>query len=97
MAFLDAGKANYVAYLEWALRLCRPGGLILADNVVRKGSVLAPGDGNESDMRARAFNAALAAEPGVEAMVLQQVGAKGHDGLALAIVRGRSAESAGDP
>jgi predicted O-methyltransferase YrrM len=87
MVFVDADKTGYVAYLEWALRLTRPGSLIIADNVVRGGSVLAPEGGDASARGARAFNAALAAEPRVEAIVLQQVGAKGHDGLAIAVVR----------
>lgn len=87
MVFIDADKINYPAYLEWALRLTRPGGLILGDNVVRGGTVLHPDDSDESALGAAAFNAALAAEPRVEAIVIQQVGAKGHDGLAIAVVR----------
>jgi predicted O-methyltransferase YrrM len=87
MVFIDADKDNYPEYLQWALRLTRPGGLILADNVVRGGGVL-DGDSRDAATRAvRAFNAALAGDPRVEAIVLQQVGVKGHDGLALAVVR----------
>lgn len=87
MVFLDADKANYTAYLGWSLRLLRPGGLILADNVIRGGAVLDPDPADESALGARAFNAALAAEPRVEAIAFQQIGAKGHDGLAMAIVK----------
>lgn len=87
MVFIDADKGNYPAYLSWSLRLTRPGALIIADNVVREGKVLAPGADDESAAAARAFNAALAAEPRVEAIVVQQVGAKGHDGMAIARVR----------
>lgn len=87
MVFIDADKMNYPAYLEWSLRLTRPGSLIVADNVVRGGAVLDPQPDDLSAIGARAFNAALAAEPRVEAIVMQQVGAKGHDGLALALVR----------
>lgn len=92
MVFIDADKGNYTAYLEWALRLTRPGSLIAADNVVRDGGVLDAGGKDEMAQAARAFNAALAAEPRLEAIVLQQVGPKGHDGLALAIVRPRPGE-----
>lgn len=87
MVFIDADKVNYPAYLEWSLRLTAPGSLIIADNVVREGKVLSPAAGDESAIGARAFNAALAAEPRVEAIVVQQVGGKGHDGMAVALVR----------
>lgn len=87
MVFIDADKISYPVYLEWALQLTRSGSLIVADNVIRRGGVIdetAQDDGNRG---ARAFNLALAAEPQVEAVVLQTVGAKGHDGLAIARVR----------
>lgn len=84
LVFIDADKPNYPGYLRWALRLARPGGLIVADNVVRAGEVLAPPD--EFAEGAATFNTALAAEPRVEATLLQLVGAKGHDGLAIALV-----------
>jgi predicted O-methyltransferase YrrM len=87
MVFIDADKGNYPAYLDWTLRVTRPGSLIVADNVVRGGAVLAPDGGDERAQGARAFNAALAAEPRLESVVLQVVGRKGHDGIALAVVR----------
>jgi predicted O-methyltransferase YrrM len=87
VVFIDADKINYPAYLEWAIRLTRSGGLILADNVVRGGTVLNPDAADESAVGAAAFNAALANEERVEAIVIQQVGAKSHDGLAFAVVR----------
>src|ERR1700729_2719326 len=37
LVFVDADKENYVAYLEWAVKLARPGALILVDNVIREG------------------------------------------------------------
>lgn len=87
VVFIDADKANYAAYLNWSLKLTRSGSLIIADNVVRAGAVLAPPAGDDAAAGARDFNLALAAEPRVEAILLQQVGRKGHDGLALARVR----------
>ncbi len=87
LIFIDADKTGYPDYLGWAIRLARPGSLILADNVVREGEVLDPGSTDESVLAARAFNAMLAAEPRLEAVVLQQIGAKGHDGLAMAVVK----------
>jgi predicted O-methyltransferase YrrM len=83
LVFLDANKDDYPAYLDAAARLLRPGGLLLADNVIRKGLVLEPGD----DLMARGaaeFNRQLAAHPDFESVILQQVGRKGHDGLAMA-------------
>jgi len=87
LVFLDANKDQYPAYLAEAVRLTRPGGLILADNVVRKGDVLAPSSVDPSAIGAAAFNQALAEHPKLEAIVLQQVGLKGHDGMAIARVR----------
>ena len=87
LVFIDADKTNYSAYLDWSLKLTRSGSLIIADNVVRGGKVLAPPAGDEAAAAARAFNRTLAAEPRVEAIVMQQVGRKGHDGMALARVR----------
>ncbi len=84
--FIDADKESYPDYLAWALKLSRPGTVIIADNVVRKGEVI---DANNEDSRvqgAHKFNALLAAEPRVNATILQTVGSKGYDGFALAIV-----------
>ncbi len=87
LVFLDANKDQYPAYLREAVRLTRPGGLILADNVVRSGSVLAPASVDPSAIGAAAFNQALAEHPKLEAIILQQVGLKGHDGMAIARVK----------
>lgn len=87
LVFIDADKISYPLYLKWALELTRPGSLIVADNVIRNGSVIDPAAQDEGSVGARAFNAALAAEPRLEAVLLQVVGAKGHDGLAIARVR----------
>lgn len=84
MVFLDANKDGYPAYLKQAIRLTRGGGLIVADNVVREGAVLDPAKVDPNAIGAAAFNQALASHPQLEAIVLQQVGIKGHDGLAVA-------------
>jgi predicted O-methyltransferase YrrM len=96
LIFIDADKRNNPGYLEWALKLSRPGSLILVDNVVRGGSIVeAPasdsqqqGDGTVEGVR-RLYEM-LAAEPRVSATAIQTVGAKGHDGFVLAIVQGRA-------
>jgi predicted O-methyltransferase YrrM len=88
LVFLDADKANLAAYFRWARALTRRGGLIIADNVVRAGAVIDASSADPNVQGARTFNAALAADAGVSATVLQTVGSKGYDGLALALVTG---------
>lgn len=90
--FIDADKQNYPGYFEWALKLSRPGTLIIGDNVVRGGGILDPaakdphGDGIVRGVRR--FYEMLAAEPRVSATAIQTVGAKGYDGFILALVSG---------
>jgi predicted O-methyltransferase YrrM len=84
--FIDADKPGYTAYLEGALRLAHPGTLIVADNVVRKGAVADPANPDPNVVGIRHFLDRLAAEPKVASTVLQVVGSKGYDGLALAVV-----------
>ena len=86
LIFIDADKRGNPAYLEWALALSRPGTLIVADNVVRGGAIADADDPDPSVRGVRAFLEALAAEPRLRATVIQTVGAKGHDGFALAVV-----------
>lgn len=86
LVFIDADKPSIPAYFRWALRLTRPGSLIVVDNVIRRGAVV---DGTSTDpavQGVRQFLELLAAEPRVSATVLQTVGRKGHDGLAVALV-----------
>lgn len=83
LVFIDADKAAYPEYLDWAIALCRPGGLIVTDNVVRGGAVI---DGASSDpmvQGVRRFMDKLQGNPKITATVIQTVGAKGYDGLAL--------------
>lgn len=87
LIFIDADKPGYVDYLTWSLRLSRPGTLIIADNVVRQGRVIDAGNDDANVQGVRRFNEALAAEPQVDATILQTVGTKGYDGLAIALVR----------
>jgi caffeoyl-CoA O-methyltransferase len=92
MVFIDADKEPYAEYLDWAIRLGRPGTLIVADNVIRGGAILDGSDESDgsdaSTAGIRRFNAALAARGGVSAIAIQTVGARGHDGMALAVVLG---------
>jgi caffeoyl-CoA O-methyltransferase len=85
--FIDADKPPYLEYFRWALRFSRPGTLIVADNVIRDGEVLNPDTEDDKVRGVQRFNAALAAETRVTSVILQTVGHKGHDGMALAVVR----------
>ncbi len=92
MIFIDADKETYPEYFETALKLSRPGTLIAADNVIRAGAVLDPAARASDPMVAGAvrFADALAKCPAAEATIVQWVGTKGHDGVALAIVKPRA-------
>lgn len=80
--FIDADKAGYPTYFRQALRLSRPGTVIVADNVVRGGKVIAPeGDANAEGVRR--MHDLIAAEPRVTATAVQTVGSKGWDGFTL--------------
>jgi predicted O-methyltransferase YrrM len=87
LVFLDADKVNYPSYYTSIMQMVGSGSLILADNVIRAGTVLDPQSNDPSAGAARAFNAMIAADERLEAIVLQQVGVKGHDGLAIARVK----------
>jgi predicted O-methyltransferase YrrM len=86
LIFIDADKESYPEYLEWSLKLSRPGTLIVADNVVRDGKVIEPDCDDPMVQGVRRFTDILAAEPRLSATVLQTVGTKGYDGFALAVV-----------
>jgi predicted O-methyltransferase YrrM len=83
LVFIDADKGSYPEYLEWALRLSRPGSLILADNAIRGGSVLDPED--ELARATHDLNEALAGDPRLSALVLPLI-REGIDGIAMARV-----------
>ncbi|GAO38972.1 putative methyltransferase [Sphingomonas changbaiensis NBRC 104936] len=84
--FVDADKEGYPAYLRAAVRLSRPGTMIVFDNVVREGGILDPDHADPRVQGTRALFEAMAAEPRLSATAVQTVGAKKWDGLALAIV-----------
>ncbi len=84
--FIDADKASIPAYFQWALRLSRPGSVIVVDNVVREGAVIEADSRDASVQGVRRLNELLAAQPCVSATTIQTVGVKGYDGFALALV-----------
>lgn len=86
LAFIDADKIHSAEYFSWAVRLSRPGAVIVVDNVVRDGRVLNddPGDAGVSGAR-RLFDT-VSGDVRVSSTVIQTVGAKGYDGFLLAVV-----------
>ena len=86
LVFIDADKPNNPGYLEFALKLTRPGSVIVGDNVVREGAVIEPASDDPRVQGVRRFTEMLGADPRLEATALQTVGSKGWDGFALAIV-----------
>lgn len=85
--FIDADKENNPGYLDWAVRLGRPGTTIVMDNVVWEGAVLDP---SMDEVNAPGILSALklmGEDSRLDATVIQTVGSKGWDGFALAVVR----------
>ncbi|MCZ0979478.1 O-methyltransferase [Streptomyces diastatochromogenes] len=88
LVFIDADKVNNPHYVTWALKLSRPGTLIIVDNVVRGGGVATPHPDDPAITGTREMFDLVAREPRLDATALQTVGAKGYDGLLLARVVG---------
>ena len=87
LVFIDADKPNNPAYLTQALRLTRPGSVIILDNVVRDGAVTDPDSDDPRVLGVRSFLEMVRDDPRLEATALQTVGVKGWDGFLLARVR----------
>jgi len=88
LSFIDADKQSNAEYFSWALRLSRPGSLIVVDNVVRDGRVIDARSRDASVQGVRRLNDLIAAEKRVSATAVQTVGAKGYDGFTVAMVTG---------
>jgi caffeoyl-CoA O-methyltransferase len=86
LIFIDADKPPYVEYFEWALRLSRPGTIIISDNVIRNGNVLDKNSVDEKVKGVQRFNQYLGQCKKVTATILQTVGVKEYDGMAIAVV-----------
>jgi len=86
LSFIDADKQNNAEYFRWALKLSRPGSVIVVDNVVREGAVVDPRSRDAAVLGVRKLNELVAAEPRVAATAIQTVGVKGYDGFAVALV-----------
>lgn len=84
--FIDADKENNARYLDWAIRLGRPGTTVVMDNVVWEGALLDP---DLDPVNAPGIISALTLmgeDPRLDGTVIQTVGSKGWDGFALALI-----------
>jgi caffeoyl-CoA O-methyltransferase len=84
LVFIDADKGSYPEYLEWALRLSRPGSLILGDNTIWGGAIIDPQD--DSTRAINEFNERVARDPRLSAIILPLLRER-VDGLAIARVQ----------
>ena len=80
--FLDADKEPLPTYFEWALRLVRPGGLIIGDNALWGGRVYEDDETDDKTKGVREFNRRMATDPRVLSIIVPT-----HDGVAVAVVR----------
>jgi predicted O-methyltransferase YrrM len=87
MFFIDADKENNVAYVEWAVRLGRPGSVIVVDNIARMGRVLDPAPDDHQARAVRAMFDMMGDNPHLDAAAIQTVGTKDWDGFAVALVK----------
>jgi len=86
LVFIDADKPSNPDYFQWALALTKRGSLIIVDNVVRDGEIVDAASADPSIQGVRRMFELIAAEPRVEATVMQTVGNKGYDGFAVILV-----------
>jgi len=86
MIFIDADKPPYAEYFDYALQLSRPGTLIICDNVIREGKVLDSNTIDEKVKGVQRLNKMLSLNTKVTATILQTVGVKEYDGMAIAVV-----------
>lgn len=86
LVFIDADKANTPSYFAWALDHTRPGALIVADNVVRGGTLAEIASADDITQAQRRLHEMLAEDPRVFATTIQTVGVKGYDGFTIGLV-----------
>jgi predicted O-methyltransferase YrrM len=86
LIFIDADKPSNAAYIDWAMRLSRPGTVIIVDNVIRNGAVTDALSGDGSVRGSREAFDSIGGNRKLSATALQTVGSKGYDGFAIAVV-----------
>jgi predicted O-methyltransferase YrrM len=84
--FIDADKDNYPGYLDWCVRLSRPGSVILSDNLVRDGAVIDPPPDNTFARVIHHYNRTLSTHPRLETVILPII-RESVDGLGISLVK----------
>ena len=84
--FIDADKPGYVGYLNQVLQLSHPGTVIVGDNLIRHGDVLAEVAPDEQAVGVKAFNALIASHPRLESILLPILKDK-IDGMSISRVK----------
>jgi predicted O-methyltransferase YrrM len=87
LIFIDADKENNVAYVEWAIKLGRPGSVVVVDNIARMGRVLEPAADDHQARAVRDMLEMMGANPRLDTAAIQTVGTKDWDGFAVAVVK----------
>jgi predicted O-methyltransferase YrrM len=87
VVFIDADKRHNPQYVDWAVKLGRPGTLIVVDNVVRDGEMLVESSRDSDVLGIRRTYELLGSHPRLDATIIQTVGSKGYDGFALALLK----------
>lgn len=83
LVFVDADRPSLPVYLQRALELTRPGALIVVDNVVRRGRIVDPGEGDDDARGVRDTLEMIRSDARLEVAAIQTVSAKGWDGFAV--------------
>jgi caffeoyl-CoA O-methyltransferase len=86
MIFVDADKPPYAEYFEWALKLSKPGTLLIFDNVIREGKVLDEDTTDDKVVGAQRLNQSMSTNSRVFSTIITSIGAKYYDGMAIAVV-----------
>jgi predicted O-methyltransferase YrrM len=86
LVFIDADKESNTIYLDWAAKLGHPGTVIVLDNIGREGEIVRDDSDDSKVIGTRDGLRMLGEDPRFDATALQTVGAKGWDGVALAVV-----------
>ncbi len=86
LTFIDADKVHTPDYFAWALARSHPGSLIVADNVVRGGTLAEADSDDPATAAQRRLHEQIAADPRLTATTIQTVGVKGYDGFTIALV-----------
>jgi predicted O-methyltransferase YrrM len=86
LIFIDADKTGYLAYLDWAMKLSRPGSIIVADNCIRGGKPLRATTDDDPDTQALGNYDRLVASDARLVSVALPIDNDGTDGFAISVV-----------